>query len=233
MKYVRDVIFLLCMIPISSTSGQDTPEGTTAQLESDLINVKMRCREYQREMNTRVDSLRQELVTVQDKLKISNGHLRESQQVAAKANSAARACKESLAKVAGKEPAKPLAPTLSGGHLQIERTSMPVMEDTLTQVVKAPNSSGPNLQRPPAYSNGGSGAGKADQVISPLAFPKVPKNTDWLDAHLNEQMALLNRLYTGSALQSLASQQQQFCGNSKPSPYCVMQLRLYWISSAL
>lgn len=82
----------------------------------------------------------------------------------------------------------------------------------------------------PSYSTGG--GDKADQAQSPIQFPQVPPQTDWLNAHLQSQYSVLSRLYTSGALQMLA-QQEQGCNDPRTGHYCKIRLRLHWISSAV
>jgi len=73
---------------------------------------------------------------------------------------------------------------------------------------------------------------KAEQAPSPIAFPRVPGRTAWLEAHLNAQYAVLQRLYTEHALRELPNDERE-CNDPHTDLYCKIKNRLDWIESAL
>jgi len=235
MKLFRKSTFLLCILPLvitSNVSGHD-PEEATTRLEGELLNMKRSCRKSQARMSEQVGALRQELITTQGQLKSLNAELVDSQQKTAAAQNEAKTCSDKLAKATDKNNAKSGKLAFVAGQFQTKSVDMAVSRDLHVTPKKTPKSTGPDLRNSPHYAGGGSGNPKADQAVSPLAFPNAPSNTNWLYAHLDRQIGLLKRLYTSQALQSLGTQERDFCKVTKTKPYCIMQLRLYWISNAL
>lgn len=234
MKLFRKSTFLLCILPLvitSNVSGHD-PEEAITRLEDELLNIKRSCRKSHARMSEQVGALRQELITTQGQLKSLNAKLVDSQQKTAAAQNKTRTCGDKLAKATGKNNANPGKTAFVAGQFQMKPANMAVSKDLQVAAKKTSKSTGPDLRNSPHYADSGPGNPKADQAVSPLAFPNAPNNTDWLYAHLDAQIGLLNRLYTSQALQSLGTQEQNFCKVTRTKPYCIMQLRLYWISNA-
>ncbi len=235
MKLFRKSTFLLCILPLvitSNVSGHD-PEEAIARMEGELLNIKRSCRKSQARMSEQVGALRKELITMQGQLKSLSTALVDSQQKTVTAQNEAKTCGDKLSKATDKNNAKPGKPVFVAGQFQAKPADMAVFKDVHVTPKKTPKSTGPDLRGSPHYSDGRAGNAKADQAVSPLSFPNAPSNTDWLYAHLDRQIGLLKQLYSSQALRSLGTQEHDFCKVTKTRPYCIMQLRLYWISNAL